>query len=146
MSTITAQPYNPNQGNTVPEAIKEIGMQDYFQEILDKTNEVYDTLKKEIPLAAPYILTNSHRKRVLMRINARELYHISRLREDSHAQWDIQNISRAMTKQAKLVMPHICGLTGGKDRYNEVYKGVFGELPKVTEAMLPGARKIKLET
>jgi thymidylate synthase ThyX len=146
MSTITAQSYDPSLGNTVPEAIKEIGMQDYFQEIMDKTNELYDRIKKEIPLAAPYILTNSHRKRVLMRVNARELYHISRLREDTHAQWDIQNISSAMTKQAKQVMPHICGLIGGKDKYNEVYQRVFGELPKVTEAELPGARKIKLES
>jgi len=54
-----------------------------------------------MPLAAPYILTNSHRKRVLIRVNARELYHISRLREDTHAQWDIQNISKIMTIKAK---------------------------------------------
>lgn len=143
MASITAQPYNPGLGNTIPENIKEIGMEDYFQEIVDKTNEVYETIKNELPLAAPYILTNSHRKRVLMRINARELYHISRLREDAHAQWDIQNISRAMTDQAKEAMPHICGLIGGKDRYNEVYQNIFGGPPKVTDVVLPGARKIK---
>ncbi len=143
MASITAQPYDPRLGNTIPEAIKEIGMQDYFQEIVEKTNEVYDAINREIPQAAPYILTNSHRKRVLMRINARELYHISRLREDAHAQWDIQNISRVMTDQAKDVMPHICGLVGGKDRYNEIYGNVFGESPKIIDVELPGVRKIK---
>ncbi|MCP4650884.1 MAG: FAD-dependent thymidylate synthase [PVC group bacterium] len=143
MSTITAQPYDPNLGVTIPEAIKEIGMDKYFQEIVDKTNEVYDAINKDNPLAAPYILTNAHRKRVLIRVNARELYHISRLREDAHAQWDIQNISRDMVQQAKPVMPRVFEFIGGKDKYNENYKEVFGCLPKVTQAVLPGARKIK---
>ena len=143
MSTITAQPYDPRLGITIPESIKEIGMQSYFQEIADKTVEVYSTIKKEIPLAAPYILTNAHRKRVLIRLNARELYHMSRLREDKHAQWDIGNITRAMSERGKRVMPLVFSLIGAKDSYTDIYQSVFGRLPKVTETTLPGARKIK---
>ncbi len=143
MATITAQAYDPFLGVTIPESIKEIGMQRPFEEIVDKTNDAYNKIRKDIPSAAPYVLTNAHRKRVLMRFNARELYHISRLREDVHAQWDIQNISRAMSERAKEVMPLVCGLLGGKDRYKEIYQNIFGKLPKVTEAVLPGVRKIK---
>ena len=143
MSTITSQSYDPGLGITVPEAIKEIGMEGYFSEIVDKTNDVYDAIYKEDPLSAPYVLTNAHRKRVLIRVNVRELYHISRLREDAHAQWDIQNVSRAMVGEAKKVMPLACELVGGKDKYNENYSAVFGRLPKVTEIALPGARSIK---
>lgn len=143
MSTITAQEYDPSLGVTIPQAIKEIGMDGVFQEIVDKTNDVYDAIKKEIPLAAPYILTNAHRKRVLIRANAREMYHISRLREDAHAQWDIQNVSKAMVSQAKKAMPYVFECIGGKDRYNEIYKNIFGQDPKVVEMSLPGAKKIK---
>ena len=143
MSTITAQPYDIDLGLTIPESIKEIGMDKYFQKIADETNDVYNKIRNENPQAAPYILTNAHRKRILIRVNARELYHISRLREDVHAQWDIQNISCAMSKQAKQVMPLTFALIGGKDKYNEIYKNIFGHLPKVTEAVLPGARNIK---
>ncbi|MCK4995185.1 MAG: FAD-dependent thymidylate synthase [Candidatus Omnitrophica bacterium] len=143
MSTITAQGYDPKLGNTIPSAIKEIGMEPFFMEIVEKTNKVYEAINKEISIAAPYILTNSHRKRVLIKVNARELYHISRLREDAHAQWDIQNISRAMTLEAKKVMPGVLGLIGGKDCYGEIYKNLFGHMPKVAQAVLPGARKIK---
>ncbi|MFH2137853.1 MAG: FAD-dependent thymidylate synthase [Candidatus Omnitrophota bacterium] len=143
MSTITSQEYDPNLGVTIPEAIKEIKMDKYFQEIVDKTNEVYNAIYKEIPLAAPYILTNAHRKRVLIRVNARELYHISRLREDAHSQWDIRNISQAMTKAAKKVMPRVFELIGGKDKYNENYENIYGHMPKIIEAALPGVRKIK---
>lgn len=145
MATITAQSYDPNLGVTIPESIKEINMQDKFQQIVEKTNQVYGAINKEIPLAAPYILTNAHRKRVLIKVNARELYHISRLREDTHAQWDIQNISRSMTEEAKKVMPLTFALAGGKDRYNEIYQKIYGYLPKIIESALPEERKIKAE-
>jgi thymidylate synthase ThyX len=78
-----------------------------------------------------------------MRLNLRELYHISRLREDAHAQWDIQNISHSMSKEAKKVMPLATEFLCGKDKYNETYQKIFGHLPKITQAALPGARKIK---
>ncbi|MDP8212809.1 MAG: FAD-dependent thymidylate synthase [Candidatus Zapsychrus exili] len=142
MSTITAQPYDIDLGITIPDRIKEIGADGYFKEIVERTNEVYKELKAQVPEVAPYILTNAHRKRVLIRVNARELYHISRLREDAHAQWDIQNVSCDMVAQAKEVMPLTFGLIGGKDKYNEIFKNIYGKLPKVTEAVLPAARKI----
>jgi len=142
MSTITSQAYDPSFGVTIPESIKEIGMEDEFNRIIDKTNQAYDQINKEIPLAAPYMLTNAHRKRVLMRVNARELYHISRLREDTHAQWDIQNISIAMAEKAKKVMPLTFALIGGKDKYSQIYAKLYGKLPKVVQVALPGARKI----
>ena len=100
-------------------------------------------LASDKSLAAPYILTNAHRRRVLLRANARELYHIARLREDTHAQWDIQNVSKALSACAKKVMPFTFSLTGGKDRYADIYRGIFGHPPKVKEVLLPGARKIK---
>jgi len=143
MSTITSQAYDPNLGITIPESIKEIKMDKKFKEIVNKTNDLFYDIHKKTPLAAQYILTNSHRKRVLMRVNARELYHISRLREDTHAQWDIQNISRAMTKEAKKVMPFTFNFIGGKDKFTEIYQNIYGKLPKITEAILPGIRKIK---
>lgn len=143
MSTITAQSYDPRLGVTIPESVKAAGMQDCFLQIVDKTNKVYEVIKQEIPLVAPYILTNAHRRRVLMRLNARELYHISRLRQDTHAQWDIQNVSCAMSTQAKQIMPFVFAMAGGKDKYNEIYKNMYGKLPKVTQAVLPGERPIK---
>jgi thymidylate synthase ThyX len=111
--------------------------------MVDETNRAYEEIKRDAPEAADYVLTNSHRKRVLMKVNARELYHISRLREDAHAQWDIQNISRNMVAKAKEVMPLTFGLACGKDKYNEIYHNTFGCLPKVVKAILPEVRKIK---
>ncbi|MFH1837476.1 MAG: FAD-dependent thymidylate synthase [Candidatus Omnitrophota bacterium] len=143
MATITVQPYDPGLGITIPESIKEIGEEKSFRKITDLSREAYDKIHKEHPLAAPYILTNAHRRRVLIRVNAREMYHISRLREDKHAQWDIQNISRRMREKAKMVMPLTFLLVGGKDRYNDIYNDLYGTLPRITEAILPGVKKIR---
>lgn len=128
MSTMTCQAYNPELGITIPESILEIGMDKEFKDVIKKTEDVYYKIAKKYPDAAPYILTNSHRRRLLFNCNARELYHISRLREDEHAQWDIRNITGVMSKLAKEVMPLTMLLIGGKNRYPSIYKEVIRAL------------------
>ncbi|MCK4353008.1 FAD-dependent thymidylate synthase [candidate division WOR-3 bacterium] len=137
MASITCQRYDPEFGITIPESIKEIKMIKEFNDLIDKTNEVYYKLTSISPTVAQYILTNAHRKRVLLRVNARELYHISRLREDTAAQWDIQKLTNKMVKSAQNVMPLTLLFIGGKDNYPKVYKEIFGKLPKVTKIILP---------
>ena len=77
------------------------------------------------------MLTNAHRRRVLLKVNARELYHISRLREDATAQWDIRSVAGEMSRLAREVMPLTCLLLGGKDTYPDRYKDIFGRPPKL---------------
>lgn len=130
MATLTAQKYNPDLGVTVPPSVEEVGARQEFLEMIDKTNDVYSKLKKVLEHGAEYILTNAHRRRILLKVNTRELYHISRLREDATAQWDIRNIAREMSMLARDFMPLTCLLIGGKDVYPDVYKRVFGRSPK----------------
>jgi len=131
MATITSQDYDPALGVTVPPKIKEAGEEKRFLDIVKETETVYEDLAREDPLMARYVLTGAHRKRILMTVNARELYHVSRLREDVHAQWDIQKLSSSMIKAAGEVMPLTVLLIGGKDRYPGIYEKVYGRPPKV---------------
>jgi flavin-dependent thymidylate synthase len=127
MATITSQGYEPSLGVTIPQSFKKAGLEKDFRQIVARAEEVYGQIKKESPLAAPYALTNAHRKRVLIRVNARELYHISRLREDAHSQWDIRAIASEMTHKARGVMPMIFAFAGGKDKFGEIRARIFGE-------------------
>ena len=127
MTTITCQDYDLDLGYTIPPSIKEIGEEKKFKEIIDITNNTYSLIRKENQKVANYILTNAHRKRILLGVNARELYHISRLREDTHAQWDIRNLTNKMTSKLKEIMPLTFKLICGKDKYNEVYNSFFRE-------------------
>ena len=125
MATIIAQDYEPQLGVTIPPAICAIGQQKQFLEIMRKTQDAYEQIREKAPLAAPYILTNAHRKRVLMKVNARELYHLARLRADGHAQWDIRQLAEEMLKKAKKVMPLTLLLACGKDSFADLYKKTF---------------------
>jgi flavin-dependent thymidylate synthase len=138
MATLTSQPYDPGLGITIPASIQEIGATEEFMEMMDRTGAAHEVLKKTVGPAADYILTNAHRRRVLLKVNARELYHIFRLREDASAQWDIREISSRMHALAAKVMPLTCLLLGGKDSYPEVYRSVFGRFPS---ALPPGLKK-----
>jgi len=130
-ATLTAQDYDPSLGVTIPQAIRDVKLDKEFTEILCRTEDLYYEMEPKLGAHAQYILTNAHRRRVLLGVNARELYHISRLREDEHAQWDIREVSAEMSKLAKKVMPLTMMLIGGKDKYPDIYKKVYGAPPKL---------------
>ena len=125
MATIIAQHYDPQFGFTMPPSIAEIGREKQFREIMNRTQDAFAQIKKKAPLAAPYVLTNAHRKRVAMKLNARELYHLARLRADEHAQWDIRMLAQEMLKQAKKVMPLTLLLACGKDGFTLLHHKAF---------------------
>jgi len=131
MMTLLVEPYDPELGVTVPPSIKEIKEQKKFMEVIRKTDKTYKLLKEKVGPAADYILTNAHRRRVLVKASVRELYHLSRLREDATAQWEIRQVSAGMSALARKVCPLTASLLGGKDAYSELYKKLFGRLPKM---------------
>jgi len=131
MATVICQDYDPVLGITIPPTIVKAGLEKQFKKVASQTEAAYSKIIKKVPQSAKYILTNAHRKRVLFKCNARELYHIARLREDAHAQWDIQYISRDMSAAAKEVMPLAFLTLCGKDVYSEVYEKIFGKKPKI---------------
>jgi len=133
MAVITGQTYDLGLGVTIPKTIQEVGMKDQFTCIIKKTEDAYLKIAAFAPKAASYILTNGHRKRILFTCNVRELYHISRQREDLHAQWDIRQVAGKMIDLAKKIMPLTMMLAGGKDRYPGIYEEVYGDLPKIIE-------------
>jgi flavin-dependent thymidylate synthase len=131
MATLTTQDYEPGLGVIVPPAIGDIGAGEEFMEIIRQTEEAYREIFEAVGRPAAYVLTNAHCRRVLLKVNARELYHISRLREDSTAQWDIRRTAAKMSKLARRAMPLAGMFLGGKDTFPEAYRNIFGNPPKL---------------
>jgi flavin-dependent thymidylate synthase len=125
MATLTGQDYDPALGVTVPPAVAAVGLEAPFREIIDRTEALHGELNKAAPHAAAYILTNAHRRRVALKVNARELYHIARLRADGHAQWDIRETAVRMVALAREAMPLTLMLATGKDAFAELYSRTF---------------------
>jgi flavin-dependent thymidylate synthase len=125
MATLTGQDYDPTLGVTVPPAVAAVGLEGSFREIIARTDALHVELKKAAPAAAACILTNAHRRRVALKVNARELYHIARLRADGHAQWDIRETALRMIALAREAMPLTLMLAAGKDAFAELYGRTF---------------------
>jgi len=143
MLTLLPGAYEPdNLGYTIPPSIKQAGLIFEFMKIMGESEELYRKIKKEMPEvhasaepampvasveAADYVLTNAHNRRVLVKMNARELYHVSRFREDLHAQWDIRDKATKMVALAKEVMPLAMLLVGGKHEFQKIYNSVYNQ-------------------
>jgi len=125
MATVIAQDYDPRLGVTVPPSVRAVGLQKKFMAVMRLTERAQDHIWEKLPEAPPYLLTNAHRRRVLMKFNARELYHLSRLRADAHAQWDIRNLSEKMLRQARRLMPLTLVMACGKDGFAALHQKVF---------------------
>jgi flavin-dependent thymidylate synthase len=131
MATLTCQDYEPSLGVTLPPAVSAVGMDRAFMKIIEQSEAVYERIRAKAPAAAPYILTNAHRKRVSLKVNARELYHMARLRADRHAQWDIRAVTVRMLALAKAAMPLTLMLAAGKDGFESLYEEIFsGPFPR----------------
>jgi flavin-dependent thymidylate synthase len=127
MTTQLVQEYNPELGFTYPPSVVEVGLKSEFQNLYQHTSEVYRELAKYDKTAAQYVFTNGHRRRMLVKANARELYHFSRLREDAHAQWDIKAVTGDMLALAREKAPLALMLAWGKDSFVGKKKEIYGE-------------------
>jgi len=132
MATLTAQAYDPGLGVTVPPSIEAAGEAPRFRDIIGRTEAAYRILEEAAGPAAAYVLTNAHRRRVLLALNLRELTHLARLREDASAQWDIRRLAAEMSAAARARFPLAAMLLCGKDAYPDVYAKIFGRPPDKT--------------
>jgi len=129
MATIMAGDYQIDFGNTIPPSISKAGLEEEFLKIVQETNRTFQTLKNEYGPAADYILTNSHRRLVLVKMNLRELHHFIRLRDDKHAQWDIRNLADAICRKTKELMPFSTLLLSGKSNYVDAFFRQYNKKP-----------------
>jgi flavin-dependent thymidylate synthase len=137
LATLITQEYQPSLGTVIPPIVKKVGMERMFRDVIESTEAVYRKIERKKPDVGAYVLTNAHQKRVLMSMNLRELYHISRLREDPTAQWDIRQKVQDMATLARKVMPITTLLLGGKTDYPAVYRRLYGKKPRITSVPEP---------
>jgi len=67
-------------GYDVPKDITNAGVEEQYREAMDKAKQVFDKIKKKYPREAQYIVPLGYRKRYLMTMNLREVYHLVKIR------------------------------------------------------------------
>jgi flavin-dependent thymidylate synthase len=129
MATLIAGDYDIGFENTIPGSIKENGLEGEFKDIIDQTNRVYLQLREKYGQAADYILTNSHCRLVVKKMNLREFYHFVRLRSDEHTQWDIRGMSHQLIRKVKEIMPYSTMLLCGKSDFAAEFEKIYNRKP-----------------
>jgi len=121
MMTLLPAPHRAHDGAVLPPAIVEAGLSDEFLRHVRHVSTLCEELAEELPAVAPYLMTNSHVRRVMLQVSARELYHMARLRQDEHAQWEIRQLVSRMTDEARKLWPNMMALACGKDKFESMY-------------------------
>ncbi len=119
MATIIDGKYSTKLDIKIPQSIIETSQKELFLEKIAKINSLYREAKDKFGDEAKYILSNSHKKNVYMKLNFRELSHIARLRLDKHSQWDIREIAALMVDEIKKVYPELSLLLCSKEDFSE---------------------------
>ena len=126
MSRLTGV-YSPALGVTVPDSIKAVGEEDSFLEAVERVNEFYEKVRIYDKNGADYVLTNAHRRKVVVKANLREWYHFVRLRSDAHAQWEIRALSEMIREKLHDAFPLLTGQLMGKDAFLKMKNEKKGE-------------------
>ncbi len=119
MATILPGRYNTALKFTIPPSILAIKEENLFKDIMEESSQFANHVAQYSGAASQYALTNAHRRKVVFRANARELQHISRLREDIHAQWDIRSIAQQMIQITRDKCPALLMLAAGKHAFEK---------------------------
>jgi len=122
MLTLLPQDYDTSLGFTMPPNIEEAGLGQELVDVVNKSSELHETLEPRYGKAAEFALTNAHRRRVLICTNMRELCHVSRTREDKHAQWEIRGLATQLSKLARDYAPITASVLGGQSELLKHFK------------------------
>lgn len=119
MASLLAGPYDPGLGVMIPPSIRDCGGAARFVRATDDVEETRLGAISAGKALVEYLLTNAHCRRVLLKMNLRDLYHFSRLRMDGHAQWEIRELAGRMCLAAADKLPMSGRFLGGKDQFGE---------------------------
>ncbi len=119
MSTILRSDYSPKNGIIIPDLLLEISYKEQIEKAIADSEKLFYQMEKMKKGLGNYILSNCHLLRVFFKLNLREMYHFARLRSDSHAQWEVRNLSKKMENIIKEEIPFASKMMGGKDWFEE---------------------------
>ena len=108
MCTQTVQDLTIENGYAVPPLVeKNNELKRIFTESIEKSENAFKKVAEKFPHEAKYFVLNAHKRRVLITLNLRALYHFIKLRSAPNAHFTIQEISNRMYELAKEKHPFL---------------------------------------
>ena len=97
MQTYIPQPLTVANGYLTPPLLESAGLKGEFVEAMELAGKAFREVSEVSPVAAQYLVTHAHKRRVLAKMNLRECYHLFKLRTQPQAHFSIREpIEEAM--------------------------------------------------
>ena len=90
MMSYIPQPLTVALGYHVSQLIGDAGLRGRFLEAVAVAEDCFARVSAEMPLAGQYLVTHTHYRRVLAKMNVREFYHLYKLRSSTQAHLSIR--------------------------------------------------------
>lgn len=103
--------------HVIPDSIKQIKRDKIWQQLAVESQLLSDSLPDTLKPMSGYLKLNSSLCRVYVKMNLREIYHFVRLRSDEHAQWEIREISDAISRIVQRSAPNAARCLSGKSEF-----------------------------
>jgi thymidylate synthase ThyX len=94
-------------GFVIPPNIEKANASEILIRAIKASEELFIELKEKLPEVSPYLVTNAHKRLVLMNADLWAFDHFANLRCTNEAQWDIRNVSFKMLDMIKNVAPQL---------------------------------------
>jgi thymidylate synthase ThyX len=104
--TIEWQPLGASLGYDLPEIVEEAGVAKEFIDSLDRSQDLYETLRRDFPMQASYAVSLAFRIRYVMQMNAREAMHLIELRSGPQGHPAYRRVAHAMHRAIAEVAGH----------------------------------------
>jgi thymidylate synthase ThyX len=105
MMTQTAQRLTASLGYAVPKLFNEAGTESDYRNAMKTAGQTYAALASWNPEVAAYIVPNGYKRRVLMSLNLRELFHLCELRSQPNAHFSMRWLALQMVELVREVHP-----------------------------------------
>ena len=99
MLTIEWQALTPYHGYETPEAVRDAGLAPRYDEAMERSAALYETLVEPFPEQAAYAVALGYRIRYVMQMNAREAMHLCELRSSPQGHATYRRIAQEMHRQ-----------------------------------------------
>ncbi len=105
MLTQVNQPLGTDLGYEVPRDLEDAGLKPLFDEAMINAAQVVETIGKDMPDDATYLIPLGYKKRTLFKMNLRELHHFIELRSKSGGHFSYRAVVYDVYEQVKKVHP-----------------------------------------
>ena len=107
MQSYFPQAFTPALGFKTPQLVEAAGLKAVYERAMSVAEEGFHRVGQESPLAAQYLLTHGHNRRVLSQMNLRECYHLFKLRSSREAHDSIREPILEAMRLATEVHPRL---------------------------------------